>query len=111
MQTFVSDYLQPICRLLVYLNPVLLVAQADRINLLLHRANNRLSYEHLVRGMEPQHFPWHYDPNWSTPVIFRILGQPAMRGGVLGLRGWQASSFLDRIVTVSSSSRAPTLCG
>ena len=64
MQAFVSDYLQPICRLLVYLSPLLLVyvAQADRINFLLCRANNRLSYEYLVWRMKPQRFPWHYDP-------------------------------------------------
>jgi hypothetical protein len=101
IQIFVSDYLIPIRHLLVGLNPIRLVAHADRINNLLHCAKNRLSYEYLVRGVEPPLFPWHYDSAWSTSVIYRIVQQPVTRANIMGLHGWQASSFLDHIVTVN----------
>ena len=105
IQTFVSEYINPVCHLLVDHNAILLVANADRINDLLHRAINRLSYGYLVFGMEPPHFPWYYDSTWSIPTICGIIQRPILRDGVLGLRGWQASSFLDHIVTARSPSK------
>jgi hypothetical protein len=105
IQAFVSESINPVCHLLVDHNPIVLVASADRINDLLHRAINKLSYGYLVFGVEPPHFPWYYDSTWSIPTICGIIQRPILRDGVLELRGWQASSFLDHIVTARFPSK------
>lgn len=93
--------MEPIYPLIASNTPLVsFIAQAEELNRMIHTAYNALRYEYEQEGRHLENMAWNYPLDWTTTVI-AILQRKVSRRAVLQLRGWQAASFLDHLLTVS----------